>query len=110
MNFNKRIVMNIDDRPFHSSGYARVANGNRIGSVANISFDKRQQIEKNRQKVDSYRRSTVGNSYGVLRARQYVKPTTPVLCVKNSLQSNNAAAPARRAFSEPSGRRYDPYS
>lgn len=110
MNFNKRIVMNSDDRPFHSSGYARVANGNRIGSVANVSFDKRQQVEKNRQKVDSYRRSTVGNPYGVLRAKRYVKPTTPTLGAKNSLQSNNATAPARRAFNEPGGRSYNPYS
>ena len=105
--------MNNDDKPFHSSGYARVANGNRIGSVASVPFGQRQQIEKNRQKVDSYRRSTVGSAYGVLRAKRYVKPTTPISDASNSLQknnSNNASSPVRRTFSEPGGRSYNPYA
>lgn len=118
MNLNKRIISNNDDKPFHSSGYAKIASGNRIGSVSAVSFGQRQQIDNSRSTVDLYKRSTIGNSYGVLRAKKFTRPsfnhdtnsTDKVGDKKSSLQQFNSVAPNKGRFNEPSGRGYNPYS
>ena len=69
LDMNKYIVKTDDNQPFHTSGYAQTANGNRIGAVSTSSFERRQQIEKNRQRVGGYKMSTIGAVRGALKAR-----------------------------------------
>jgi len=112
MDLNKHIVNNDNCKPFHSNGYARVANGDRIGSVGNVPFSQRQNIDNNRQTVDLYKRSVVGSARGVLRAKQYIRPTASTDTNKNnnSLQQNNSAKPVIEQFIEPSSRGYNPFA
>jgi len=72
-NMNNHIVKADDNQPFHTSGYAQVATGNRMGSVSTMSFERRQQIEKNRQKINNYRQSVVGSYRTSLRAKSVVE-------------------------------------
>ena len=109
MDLNKHIVTD-DNQHFHSSGIARVANGNRIGSVSTISFEKRQQIEKNRQKIGSYNRSVIGNYRSVPRTD--LKADNPIKDIKktsDSLQKHNSIIKPRR-FSDSPPRGYNPFS
>ena len=69
MDLNKHIVTNNTNKPFHSSGFAEAANGNHFGAVSKTSFEQRRQIDRNRQAIQNYQRSAVGNAYGVLRAK-----------------------------------------
>ena len=69
MDLNKHIVTNSTSKPFHSSGFAEVANGNHFGAVSKTSFEQRRQIDRNRQAIQGYQRSAIGNAYGVLRAK-----------------------------------------
>ncbi|HZJ34546.1 MAG TPA: hypothetical protein VFD55_00845 [Candidatus Angelobacter sp.] len=107
MDLNKHIVTNDTGKPFHSNGYARVMNGDRIGAAGNVSFEQRQQIERNRRLIDGYHRSSIGNAYGVLRAKSVVKDTTNLVDSTNtsqrpSLQQHNSLD------SKPQG--YNPYA
>lgn len=112
MDLNKHIVTNDTSKPFHSSGFAKVANSDHFGATSNVSFDQRQQIERNRQLVTGYQRSTIGESYGVLRAKPVskqaiVRKGTPI---RPTIQQRNSIAVAPRQFRESSSRRYDPYA
>lgn len=69
LDLNKYIVKTDHNKPFHTSSYAQVANGNKLGATSTISFEKRQQIEKNRQKISNYRQSLIGNSYNSIRPK-----------------------------------------
>lgn len=69
MDLNKHIITNDTNKPFHSNGYAQIAVGNRVGSTSSKSFLQRQQIDYNRQIINGYNRSTIGSSYGTLRAK-----------------------------------------
>jgi len=112
MDLNKHIVINNNRKPFHSNGYARIANGDRIGSVGNTSFNQRQYIDNNRQTVDLYKRSVVGSSRGVLRAKRYARPAmaTDLSINNNSLQQNNSVKPVVKQFIEPNSRGYNPFA
>jgi hypothetical protein len=72
MDLNKHIVTNNNYKPFHSSGFAEAANGNHIGATTHESFERRRQIDRNRQSVQSYGRSAIGNPYGGLREKPIV--------------------------------------
>ncbi len=74
MDLNKHIVTNDTNKPFHSNGFAQVANANHFGATTSESFERRRQIERNRQSIQNYQRSNIGNIYGTLRA----KPITTV--------------------------------
>jgi len=112
MDLNNHIVANDTGKSFHNSGFAEVANGNHFGSTSNVSFDQRLQIDRNRQIIASYQRSTLGNAHGSLKAKQAVRrgvsrismPQRPVLQQRNSFSS------APRYFREPAARRFDPYA
>jgi hypothetical protein len=112
MDLNKHIVKNDDSKPFHSNGYARVANGDQFGAVSNISFNQRQQIEYNRRVICGYNRSAIGSQYNSISR---VKPVASgimgrgSLVKKPSLQQRNTSAGPRH-FIEPPARRYNPYS
>ena len=115
MNLNNHVIDDNDKKMFHSSGYARVANGNRIGSVANISFNQRQQIEHNRSTIGIYRRSSIGGAYGALEARRSIRPSinrAPTANKDDSLQKFNSKnqANTQRKFIEPSPKSYNPYA
>lgn len=112
MDLNKHIVTNDDSKPFHSNGYARVANGNRLGASAKVSFNQRQQINCNRQIIGGYSRSTTGSAYGVLRAKSVVKDATNRTGIRqrSSLQQRNNIGARPRHFSEPSPQSYNPYA
>jgi len=56
-----KFVNNPGEKPFHTSGYARVAQGNAMGVASTQSFAQRQRIEKNRQLIQQYRDSQVAN-------------------------------------------------
>lgn len=56
-------------KPFHSSGYAQVASGNRIGATSNISFNQRQVIESSRRIINGYKDSTLGSIRNSLKAK-----------------------------------------
>jgi hypothetical protein len=115
MDLNKHIVKNDDNKPFHSNGYAQVANGNRLGAVASVSFNQRQQIEYNRRVVGGYSRSAIGSLYNsTSRARPMVRGRgvsgQTSIGAKPSLQQHNSLNVGPRHFSEPSSRKYNPYS
>ena len=105
MDLNKHIVTNDTGKPFHSNGYARVVNGDRIGATGNVSFNQLRRTDGNRQLVDGYNRSNIGNAYGVLRAKSVVKDASTDRTStrqRPSLQQNNSLN------SKPQG--YNPYA
>jgi hypothetical protein len=69
MDLNKHIVTNNTSKPFHSNGFADAANSNHFGATTSESFAQRRQIDRNRQAIQNYQRSSIGNAYGVLRAK-----------------------------------------
>ena len=112
MNLNNHIVANDISKPFHNSGFAEVANGDHFGSTSNISFDQRLQIDRNRQIIASYQRSTLGNTYGAQRVKPVIRHGVNRVNMpqRPSLQQRNSYGSAPRHFKEPSARRFDPYA
>ena len=112
---NNHIYKPDNNKPFHSNGYAVVANGDQLGAVSTVSFEKRQQIDQNRRLVGGYNRSSIGRSYNEsLRAKSVQDSTQRVLgsTQRGSLQGYNSrnTAPMRsQGFHEPNARRYNPY-
>lgn len=115
MDLNKHIVTDKNNSTFHSSGFARVAGGDRIGSTSTVSFNQRLQIDKNRQLVNGYERSAIANSRGVLRAKTFNRDAAKSNIrgfADRSLQQSNSAGSSSipHHFSEPTSRGYNPYS
>jgi hypothetical protein len=104
MDLNKHIVTNDTGKPFHSNGYARVVNGDRIGATGNVSFNQLRRTDENRQLVDGYNRSNIGNAYGILRAKAVAKDVASRTSTRQrpSLQQNNSLN------TKPQG--YNPYA
>jgi hypothetical protein len=102
MDLNKHIITNDSNSLFHTSGYAQVANGNRLGAINTQTFEERQKIERNRQLIAGYNRSTIGQSYNMVRA----KPVINRGITRPSFQPRSSVP----HFSEPRGRVYNPYS
>ncbi len=101
MDLNKHIVKSDNHKPFHSNGYAIVANGDRIGSTANISYSQRQQLMNGRKIVGNYNRSTIGRSYSVVR---------PKAIDSAAVTTNKQPIAQPKRFNEPARRPYSPYS
>jgi hypothetical protein len=110
MDLNNHIVKNNDNKPFHSSGFAQIAVGNRVGSVGTTSFDRRQQIDRERRLVYGYNRSAIGSAYGVARAtKQFIK--SPNTTSVNQLLPQNKVRPSgQQHFAEPPARTYNPFA
>lgn len=106
--------LNDDEKPFHSSVYAKAANQNRIGSVSSLSFNQRLNIDSNRQMVNPYRHSAMGNSRGVLKAKQFERPNIsqePNKRPGSSLQQHNSISQSKAIrFNEPISRGYNPFA
>jgi hypothetical protein len=97
MDLNKHIVKNSNDSLFHSSGFAQVANGNRLGSDGDISFEKRQQIERNRRLIGSYQRSTIGQNRIKLPHRTVIK-VVPARRQARPIRNHIVYVPVRRPY------------
>ena len=97
MDLNKHIVTNDNSKPFHSNGFADAANSNHFGATTTESFEQRQQIDRNRQAIQNYQRSSIGNAYGVLRAK-------PAPVVRNIVIGRSAPRMAPTPL-----RRYNPF-
>jgi hypothetical protein len=94
MDLNKHIVTNDTSKPFHSNGFAEAANGNHFGAISTMTFEKRRQIDRNRQAIANYQRSAIGNAYGELRSRPG-RTIRPVV-VGRSVPRTIPAPPSRR--------------
>lgn len=99
---NKHIVKTDDNQLFHTSGYAQATNGNRIGAVSTSSFERRQQIEKNRQRVGGYKMSAIGAVRGALRARPVAECAVTSRSAINSIKTTTQPVPLKTP--------YNPYS
>lgn len=112
MDLNQHIVKTDDNKPFHSHGYAQVAQGDQIGSTGGVSFEQRQVIDRNRLIINNYNRSSIGNSYGVLRAKPVAKDVGARSAMFNrpSLQQHNSVPSGPKRFVEPPSRTFNPYS
>jgi hypothetical protein len=112
MDMNKHIASDKNSKPFHSHGYAEVANGNSIGSTSSISFEQRQLIDLNRQLVDNYGRSNIGGLRSVVRPKKatddYISSNRakPYRVPERPINSDNTG---KIRFIEPPSRSYNPY-
>lgn len=109
-----------DGKPFHSSGYARVARGNTIGSMSVQSFGQRSHVERNRTSVRRYGESMVGQNYldrGVSSRSDLSGPLRETggasLHSRGTINHSSARTPSStsvppRSFREPPPR-YNPY-
>lgn len=99
----------------HSNSYARVASGERLGSTSYESFGQRRQLDSSRQIINGYHRSTIGNSYGVQRAKAVDVGLPTSAYAVNRRQSGSGQydfskhKPEPRHFAEPNFRSYNPY-
>lgn len=123
MKISKFIGKNFTDKPFHSNGYAQAAQGERIGSVSQETFNQRQAMQKNRKLIGHYKdaRITQNHSYDYHTLRQpsykaHVNGATEHIAKAqaesiNPTGNRQSQAPAtkRSAFNEPSSRKYDPF-
>ena len=105
MDLNKHIVTDVNGSPFHSNGFACVNGGDRIGATSNITFAKRQEIEKNRRLIYGYQRSSIGSTYGVMRAAAVAPNKTAI--------TGAAGVQSRQQFNSMNAapiRKYNPYA
>lgn len=101
----------------HTSGYARVGRGTKIGSTSNQTFQQRIEMTQQERTIAGYRRSAIGAQRGSLRAKQATPESTqiqrrPVAGDKPApIEGRQAAIPSRPSgFVEPSSRGYNPFS
>lgn len=118
MNISK--FVNDADKPFHSSGFAEVANGSQMGATSAESFDRRYQVDQNRKLVQKYRdsslaRTVVNRDIAGQRTDDSATQSQPSQTTKSSRQGFNATSAPKlvippRRFSEPKGRNYNPFN
>jgi len=109
MDLNKHIVKFNDIKPFHSSGIAQAASGDRLGSTGNVSFEQRQQIEKNKRLIGNYQRSSIGNPNNPFRVRIPTRKIIKIKLVPAQL-SKQAKSVGGYRIVHPPGRHYDPFA
>lgn len=117
MDLNKHIVSDSTNKPFHSSGIARINRGDRLGVANNTSFNQRQQINGNRRLINDYHSSVIGSTRSVLAAKSVspevlggrlrVPARQPL---QNSRNTTQGLIIPPRSFNEPNTRGYNPYS
>lgn len=124
MSLNNRFINQPGSDAFHTSGYAKVAQGGAIGATSSESFNRRLQVDRNRRAVGRYGESMIGRNYMREEVRSSLDSSNPLKQSEVSAapqssprQRFNAggATPARgvsvpkRTFTEPP-KRYNPYS
>lgn len=114
--------MDLNHRPtrsdhFHSSAYAKAAQGTSIGATDATSFKERTHIERNRQNVQRYANSMIG--MGHMRETYRDKLGGTALGGSSGVsRPSNVSVPrrgsspiaSRPAFREPPTRGFNPYS
>ena len=73
MRFSKFLINTDLSEVAHTSGHARAAFGDRLGSASNMTFNERQKIDSNRKTIAGYNKSRLGLS-GVARSTRAVTP------------------------------------
>ncbi len=73
LDLNKVIVPDENKSEFHTNMFAKAANGNRVGSTSELTFEQLRQRDMKRKIIGSYQSSSIGNAYSALRA----KPVAP---------------------------------
>ena len=91
---------------FHTSGYARLAQGGVIGSTSTETFERRRQIERNRRAVRRYGDSLIGR--GHMREVAQNSTQNPMRYGGSYSPRSSVQAPPR-TFHEPPPR-YNPYA
>jgi hypothetical protein len=112
------------DKPFHSHTFAEVANRASIGATSSQSFGQRYQINQNRMTISKYRDSYVASGDRIREELQRHTDNTSIADLPQSYGTtrrgyNTISKPSsitrsvqipRRSFSEPSARKYNPFS
>lgn len=113
MNVHTFIPVNKAD-VFHTSGYAKAAQGANLGATDATTFGLRQQQAKQRTTVAGYNRSRIGASFGVLRAKQSTptgrNPKDSDASIGSRQASNARSAVSPTRFKNPPSRGYNPYA
>lgn len=105
MNINRFVSAPKEDI-FHSSVYAKAGGSSSFGSTSLETFERRRQLNRNRQAVRGYGGSMIGAGHMREVAQQSMVP--PARQQYNS-RINSPVVP-RRTFVEPRGRGYNPYA
>ena len=108
MDLNKHIVTNDNYKPFHSNGFAQIANGDRVGSAGRATFEQRQIIDRNRQMISGYQRSTIGTVYGVSRPKSVIDSSHNIN--KNQQPTQQPNNIGRQQFNSSPSQSYNPYA
>ena len=109
MNISQFSFNRLPERPFHSSGYAKVSQGNTIGSTNSQSFGDRTSVERNRSSINGYRASMVGQGYVHQNMQSRSGGALSVRSNTSFRRGSGAVRPQpRQAFREPPTR-YNPF-
>ena len=109
MDLNKHIITSDTNKPFHSNGFAIVANGDHFGATDNTTFEQRKQISRNRRIINDYKRSAIvdasfkANPVGNRGVGIRSIPRRP------SLKQRDGVNVSPRKFVEPTQRTYNPF-
>lgn len=115
-----KFLNNPQNKPFHSSGLARVAHGDAIGSASKQTFSQRAHVNRNRKVVNHYRDSIVvrgGQGSPLANQGQKIDIVKPFNQDRRSIRGLNSSdatggprtAPPAPRFVEPPARGYNPY-
>jgi len=109
MDLNKHLVKNDDTKPFHSNGFAIVANGDRFGSTDNTSFEQRKQMSHNRKIITGYQRLEVADSLKINPVSRRTLGHGSIPERPPQLLSNSPIVPPRR-FNESISKNQNPFT
>jgi hypothetical protein len=102
---------------FHTSGHARIGQGDRIGSAGTQSFQQRLELNQKDRTIADYKRSAIGarvGSLGAKRSTPRISPLKKDAGRGSSRQAFNAGDQSTQpvkpsGFKEPPSRGYNPY-
>ena len=109
MDLNNHVIDNKQDEHFHTSGVALISRSNKVGSISRETFSQRQDVERNRQKINAYHHSHIGSSYSISGARSAESNNNLHVVDKPTLKTV-ARDPVVRHFVEPSNSKYNPFA
>lgn len=102
--------VNDSDKPFHTSGYAKAANGDRIGAVSAQSFSQRLSVHQTRQSVRAYKESMIARGSDIPKTTPSATPDRAQLRVDSRTSSQVPQRQQSGTFREPAARTYNPFS
>ncbi|MCY1374139.1 hypothetical protein D9M69_614560 [compost metagenome] len=102
--------LNGTETVFHSSAYAKEAQGERLGSTSVGSFHERLHLERNRRSVRSYRESAIGAG-APSKYHDDARTMRRGVIAPIPRQGGSVSAGSKLStFREPPTRTYNPYS